>query len=111
MHSYQYVQLLFFSDPHMYSIHVYYVLQDKPPEDDEDWAKDPRGIPGWERVDQLVRALLELEGPCVTNAQANTIKTLYSQLLEFDKRSITFRPRQVKQPTGEFCSLKKQSGQ
>ena len=64
-----------------------------------------RGIPGWEKVDQLVRALLELEGLCVTNTQANTIKTLHSQLLEFDKRPITFRPRQVKQPKGEVCSL------
>ena len=103
MHSYQYVQLLFFSDP-------YYVLQEEPAEDDEDGAKDSRGIPGWEKVDQLVRALLELEGLCVTNAQANTIKTLYSQLLEYDKRPITFRPRQVKQPRGRFARSKKRVG-
>ena len=34
-------------------IHAYHVLQDEPNEDDEDGAKDSRGIPGWEKVDQL----------------------------------------------------------
>ena len=92
-------------------IHAYYVLlQDEPTEDDEDGAKDSRGIPGWEKVDKLVRALLELEGLCVTNAQANTIKTLYSQLLEFDKRPISFRPRQVQQPRGRFARSKNRVG-
>ena len=85
----------------------YYVVQDKPTEDDEDEARDSRGIPGWEKVDQLVRALLELEGLCVTNAQANTINDPLFPAGEFDKGPITFRPRQVKQPRGEVCSLEK----
>lgn len=55
----------------------------------------------------MARALLELEGLCVTNAQAKKIKTLYSQLLEYDRRPITYRPRQVKQPRGRFARSKR----
>ena len=74
-----------------------------------DVAIDSRGIPGWERVDRLARALLDLKGLCITNAQAE-IKTLYSQRLEHDKKPITFQPRQVKQPKGKIWSIKVQNG-
>ena len=80
-------------------IHTH-VLQDEPNDDE---AVDSRGIPGWEKVDRLARALLKLEGLCVTNAQAQEIDTLYSQL-------ITFRPRQVKQARGRFARSKNRVG-
>jgi hypothetical protein len=38
---------------------------------------DSRGIPGWESVDHLARVLLDLEDPCITNAQTKEIKALY----------------------------------
>lgn len=38
-------------------------------------AVDSRGIPGWDRVDRLARALLSLSGICVTNSQAREIQT------------------------------------
>lgn len=87
-------------------IHTH-VLQDEPNDDE---AVDSRGIPGWEKVDRLARALLKLEGLCVTNAQAQEIDILYSQLMEFDKKPITFRPRQVKQARGRFARSKNRVG-
>lgn len=48
----------------------------------EDEAVDSQGIPGWEKVDCLARALLHLHGLCVTNIQAAEIQQLYSKLLE-----------------------------
>ena len=73
-------------------------------------AVDSRGVPGWEKVDRLARALLDLKGLCITNAQAQEIKTLYSQLLEYHKKPLTFQPRQVKQPRGRFGRSKYRVG-
>ena len=42
---------------------------------------DSHGVPGWNKVDKLARALLELEGLCVTTSQAANIKKLYDELL------------------------------
>ena len=47
---------------------------------------DSRGIPGWNHVDKLARALVELHGLCVCDSAAEKIKELYHNLLEFDKR-------------------------
>ena len=72
----------------------------------DDEAVDSRGIPGWEKVDRLARALLNLKGLCVTNAQAEELKTLYSQLLDYDKRPITFQPQKIKRTRGRFARSK-----
>lgn len=59
--------------------------QDEAVEDADDEALNYRGIGGWEKVDRLARALVNLKGLCVTNAQAEELKMLYSQLLDYDK--------------------------
>lgn len=66
-------------------------------------AVDSSGIPGWDRVDSLARALLELSGLSVTSAQASKIQQLYSDLLEYDKKPIIFAPRQHKPTRGRFA--------
>ena len=58
----------------------------------------------------MARALLDLEGLCITNAQAKEIKDLYSQLMEFDRRPITFKPRAVKPARGRFGRSKNRVG-
>ena len=85
-------------------------IQEETSEDVSGEAVDSRGIPGWEKVDRLARALLDLEGLCVTNAQAQQIKTLHSQLLDFDKQPITFQPKPVRQPKGRFARSKYRVG-
>ena len=83
-----------------------FTQQDETVEDVDDEAIDYRGIPGWEKVDRLARALLNLKGLCVTNTQAEELKTLYSQLLDYDKRPITFQARQIKRTRGRFARSK-----
>ena len=62
---------------------------------------------GWDKVDALADALLSLQGLSVSNKQAERIKSLYSQLLEFDRRPILFRPQQVKPSRGRFARRKR----
>ena len=53
-------------------------------EETTDWeaeSVDSRGIPGWDRVDRLARALLSLSGLSVTNTQASQIQHLYTTLV------------------------------
>ena len=73
-------------------------------EDDE--AIDSKGIPGWQNVDRLAKALLGLNGLSVTNAQATEIQLLYSELLEYDKKPLTFPPRPIKPSRGRFARTK-----
>lgn len=49
---------------------------------------DAKGIPDWDWVDQLARALLALKGLSVTNEQAREIVRLYNQLEEYDKKPL-----------------------
>ena len=67
---------------------------------------DAAGIPGWIKVDTLAQSLMKLEGRAVTNAQAEEIKKRYSDLLEYDKRPVMFRPCLQKAPRGRFGSRK-----
>ena len=71
-----------------------------------DEAVDSQGIPGWERVDRLARALLRPCGLCVTNTQAAEIQQLYSELLDYDKKPLTFQPRKMKPTRGRFARRK-----
>ena len=54
--------------------------------------------------------MLDLEGLCITSAQAKEIKALYSQLMEFNRRPITFKPRPVKPARGRFGLSKNRVG-
>ena len=54
-------------------------------------------------MDKLARALVKLRGLSVTNTQAAEIKVLYNNLLEFDKRPLTFSPRVHQAPRGRFA--------
>lgn len=57
---------------------------------------DSLGIPGWDKVDRLVTALLDLKGMSVSASQAETIKKLFGDLDEFDVRPLVFNPRKPK---------------
>jgi hypothetical protein len=72
-------------------------------------AVDASGIPGWDRVDDLAKALIGLEGLAIVNSEANEIERLYNRLVEYDKRPILFKPRPQRPSRGRF-SRKKQSG-
>ena len=87
-----------------------FIQQDEAVEDADDEALDYRGIGGWEKVDRLARALVNLKGLCVTNAQAEELKMLYSQLLDYDKKPVTFQPRQIKRMRGRFARSKNRVG-
>lgn len=56
---------------------------------------DSLGIPGWDKVDHLATALLDLKGMCVSASQAAVIKKLYADLTEFDRRPLVFKPRKA----------------
>jgi hypothetical protein len=73
---------------------------------ERDEAVDSQGIPGWEKVDRLARALLRPRGLCVTNLQAAEIQQLYSELLDYDKKPLTFQPRKMKPTRGRFARRK-----
>ena len=81
-----------------------YMQEDEISEGNE--AVDSQGIPGWEKVNRLARALLRLSGLCVTNTQAAEIQQLYSELLDYDKKPLTFQPRKMKPTRGRFARQK-----
>ncbi len=55
---------------------------------------DSLGIPGWDKVDSLASALLNLKGMCVSTSEAE--KKLYKDLINFDKQPLTYKPREPK---------------
>ena len=69
--------------------------------------KDAKGIPGWDKVYQVASALLATEGFGVTNAQAREIRGLYKQLLECNRRPLTFEPQLLKKTSGRFGRSKR----
>jgi len=50
------------------------------------------GIPDWEKVNALARALINLNGLSVSNEEARNIQALYRALDAFDKNPLTFIP-------------------
>jgi hypothetical protein len=76
---------------------------------EDEAAADASGIPGWDRVDDLAKALTELDGLAVNTSQAQEIEHLYNRLVDYDKRPIFFHPRRQRPPRGRFAR-KKQSG-
>lgn len=79
-------------------------------ETNDDEAVDSRGIPGWDKVDDLAKALIGLSGLSVTNSQAKEIKRLYLNLLEFDKRPLMFKSGPYRPPKGRFGRTKRLGG-
>ena len=52
---------------------------------------DRRGLPGWDRVDQLAAVLVQHgEGLSLTPLQADRIRGLWGQLEEMDRRPLQF---------------------
>ena len=67
---------------------------------------DYAAIPGWDKVDNLAEALLELRGLSVTSSQADNITHLYNNLSDFDKAPLTYEARQRKAARGRFARSK-----
>ncbi|KAJ7384065.1 hypothetical protein OS493_024079 [Desmophyllum pertusum] len=76
-------------------------------EDNESTAVDSAGLPGWDKVNRLAEALLNL-GAYVTNAEVDNIKRLHADLDEYDRRALTFTPR-YKKGKGRFKQSKNRS--
>ena len=70
---------------------------------DEQEALDALGIPGWGRVEKLARALIQLQGLSLTRAEADEIKKLYNNMLDYDKHPLQFQQRTFKANKGEIC--------
>lgn len=75
-------------------------------EEEKDESLDSGGIPGWDRVDRLARALISLSGLSVTNAQAREIKKLYDDLLPYDKAPLRFEAQPRRPSRGRFARSK-----
>ena len=57
---------------------------------DSSQVLDSRGIPGWNKVEQLARAVLSLKGLSISEDQAKIICSLYDQLDPYDKKPLVF---------------------
>ena len=77
---------------------------------DDSESTDAWGIPGWDKVDSLAQALINLKGISVTTAQAITIKRLYHALFEYDRRPLIYEARIHKPSTGRFARSKSSTG-
>ena len=73
-------------------------------------ALDSRGIPGWNKVDALAKALISLRGLSVSNNDAENIIKLYNSLDDYDKKPLTYKSIVRRPPTGRFGRKKKRSG-
>ena len=73
--------------------------------DDED-TLDSRGIPGWDRVGKLARALIGIEGLGIAKSQVLKIQKLYEELHTYDKRPLVFKPMHHGVPRGRFARSK-----
>ena len=89
---------------HTHTLHTLQHPQVEPSESDD--ALDARGVPGWDKVDRLAKALINIQGLSISNAQAKHIKELYDALLDFDKKPVTFSPRPMRPPRGRFARSK-----
>lgn len=73
-------------------------------------AVDAKGLPGWDRVDKMAEALIALEGLFVTNAQAEVVKELYHNLLDYDKEPLKYPPMHQTHSTHGRFARKYRSG-
>ena len=73
-------------------------------QDEEEVTLDSRGFPGWDKVDKLAEALINMEGLFVTNAHAEVVKQLYENLLDYDKAPLKYSPMyQTHSTRGRFA--------
>ena len=70
---------------------------------DAEEAVDARGIPGWDRVNKLAEALLELEGLSLSHSQVQKIKNLYDGLMDINKKALVFSQRKHSILRGRFA--------
>ena len=59
-------------------------------EEQDEIAVDSQGLPGWDKVDKLAEALINLQGLFVTNSQAQVVKRLYKNLLDYNKEPLKY---------------------
>ena len=64
-------------------------------------------ITGWDKVDKLARALINTKGLCISMVEADNIKRLYHNLIEFDKKPVVYKPIPHRQPKGRFARSKR----
>ena len=64
---------------------------------------DSRGIPGWDKVEQLARVLLSLKGLSISKEQARNVSSLYDQLDSYDKKPLVFTKRYSHRARGRFA--------
>ena len=64
---------------------------------------DSRGIPGWDKVERLARALLSLKGLSISTEQASNISSLYAELDSHDKKPLVFTKRYSYKAKGRFA--------
>ena len=62
-----------------------------------------RGIPGWDKVEQLARVLLSLKGLSISKEQARNVSSLYDQLDSYDKKPLVFTKRYSHRARGRFA--------
>lgn len=58
-------------------------------------------------MEKLAAVLAELDGFSVSNQKAAEIKQLYADLVEYDRKPITFKTRPVKPQRGRFGRQKR----
>ena len=56
-------------------------------------STDSHHISDWDRVDALARALLDSCGLSLTNTEGREIKHLYDELIDYDKKPLSFESR------------------
>ncbi|XP_016328244.1 uncharacterized protein LOC107677738 [Sinocyclocheilus anshuiensis] len=68
--------------------------QDLPPEPQEDVCRGPDRTPGFDRVVDLARYLVELrEKPCISDREAADIVRLWDRLPDSDRQGVSYPPR------------------
>lgn len=75
------------------------VIQDES-DVESDASHDYRGIPGWNNVGALADLLVSLKGLGISDSQAQVVKHLFGQLMEYDRKPIIFKPRVKSPPRG-----------
>ena len=69
---------------------------------------DSRGITGWEKVAQLARSLLDMDGLSLSNGEAQKIKALWNALDPYDKKATEVILKSQVQLRGHFYTTREQ---
>ena len=93
----------------VYFVFLYYIQEESTSLQEDEEATDASGILGYDRVNDLAKALVDIHGLALTTTQEQEIEHLYNRLVDYDKRPILFRPR-PQRPSRDRFARKKQSG-